>query len=59
MDGLVHIPEEVILPFPDVGLPSDVVYDRPQSLTHSQRASSFVTKMKELAKQVKFQFNSC
>lgn len=55
--SLVHIPEEDTLPFPDAGLPAteppnktgDNVEDSTPTL---QRGSSFVSKMKELAKQV-------
>jgi hypothetical protein len=47
--SLGHIPEEFVLPFPDAGLP----HSRHQlDSAHLQKGSSFITKMRELAKQV-------
>ena len=65
--SLIHVPEETILPFPDAGLPTpDSPPPSPPHTTaddghqigesdsvHTlQRGSSFVSKMKELARQV-------
>ena len=56
--SLIHIPEEDTLPFPDAGPPTPQPslphqIGEPDSTHILQRGSSFVSKMKELAKQVR------
>ena len=44
--------EDDVLPFPDAGLPSDVMTDSVPDSAHTQRGPGIMSKMKSLAKQV-------